>query len=216
MSPSGTANWIRSVDDFDDPGPGVPSPGVELRLIGRDGEVLPWDGEAVGELQARGPWVARAYLDPDDDSNTSRFPDGWLRTGDIACIRPDGSVQLVDREKDLVKSGGEWISSLDLERALVAHPDIAEAAVIAIPDERWGERPAALVVPAEGAAPNLESVREFLRDRVATWWLPDAIEIVADLPKTGVGKYDKRRLRAEHAERLAGRSAAELIDEGAR
>jgi fatty-acyl-CoA synthase len=218
MSPSGTANWLRAGRGVDDAGPGVPSPGVELRLVGPDGDVLPWDGESVGELHARGPWIARAYLDPDDDSNTSRFPDGWLRTGDVARIRPDGSVELVDREKDLVKSGGEWISSLDLERELVAHPDVAEAAVIAIPHERWGERPAALVVPAAGAEPSSETIREFLRDRVASFWVPDVIELVSELPKTGVGKYDKRRLREEHAERLAGRShaAAQPLEQGVR
>jgi fatty-acyl-CoA synthase len=218
MSPSGTANWLRAGGTAGDAGPGVPSPAVELRLVGRDGDVLPWDGESVGELQARGPWVARAYLEPDDDSNATRFQDGWLGTGDVARIGPDGSVELVDREKDLVKSGGEWISSLDLERALVAHPDVAEAAVIAIPHERWGQRPAALVVPTPGAAPDLESLRGFLLERVASWWLPDVIELVAELPKTGVGKYDKRRLREEYAERLAQRSlvAAESLEQGAR
>jgi fatty-acyl-CoA synthase len=218
MSPSGTANWLRADHGADDAGPGVASPGVELRLVGPDGEVLAWDGESVGELQARGPWIARAYLDPDDDANATRFPDGWLRTGDVARMRPDGTVELVDREKDLVKSGGEWISSLDLERELVAHPDVAEAAVIAIPHERWGERPVALVVPAAGTGPDPESIRDFLRDRVASWWLPDVIELVAELPKTGVGKYDKRRLREEHAERLARRTdpTTEPIEQGVR
>jgi fatty-acyl-CoA synthase len=202
----------------DDAGRRDARPGVELRLVGPDGDVLAWDGESVGELQARGPWIAGAYLDPDDDANATRFPDGWLRTGDVARIRPDGTVELVDREKDLVKSGGEWISSLDLERALLAHPDVAEAAVIAIPHERWGERPAALVVPTPGAEPDLEALHDFLRDRVVSWWLPDVVELVAELPKTGVGKYDKRRLREEYAERLAGRghAAAEPIEQGAR
>jgi fatty-acyl-CoA synthase len=203
MSPSGTANWVRAGASADDAGPGPPVPGVELRLVSGAGEVLPWDGTSVGELEARGPWVARAYLDPDDGSNDSRFRDGWLRTGDVARIRPDGSLELVDREKDLVKSGGEWISSLDLERALLAHPAVAEVAVIAIPDERWGERPAALVVAAAGARVDLDELREFLRGQVASWWLPDVIELVADLPKTAVGKYDKRRLREQHAQRLA-------------
>jgi fatty-acyl-CoA synthase len=203
MSPSGTGNWLPAGGTIDDAGPGRPVPGVELRLVGADGEPLPWDGESVGELEARGPWVARAYHDPDDDANESRFRDGWLRTGDVARIRPDGSVELVDREKDLVKSGGEWISSLDLERALVSHPEVAEAAVIAVPHERWGERPAALVVPAGDARPDPNELREFLAGQVASWWLPDVIELVPDLPKTAVGKYDKRRLRYAHAARLA-------------
>lgn len=202
MSPSGTANWL-SAGGSGDAGPGWPVPGIELRLVGPDGEILPWDGDSVGELEARGPWVARAYLEPDDDSNESRFPQGWLRTGDVARIRPDGSVELVDREKDLVKSGGEWISSLALERILVSHPKVAEAAVIAIVHERWGERPAALVVPADDERPDPEELREFLAGHVASWWLPDVIELVADLPKSAVGKYDKRRLREEHAARLA-------------
>jgi fatty-acyl-CoA synthase len=203
MSPSGTANWLAAGGMSVDAGPGRPVPGIELRLVGRGGDVLPWDGASVGELEARGPWVARAYLDPDDDSNESRFPGGWLRTGDIARLRPDGSIELVDREKDLVKSGGEWISSLVLERILVSHPKVAEAAVIAIPHERWGERPAALVVPVEEERPDADELREFLASHVAGWWLPDLIEFVPDLPKSAVGKYDKRRLREEHSTRLA-------------
>jgi fatty-acyl-CoA synthase len=181
----------------------VPVPGVELRLVADEGSVLPWDGQSTGELEARGPWIARAYLDPDDDSNATRFHDCWLRTGDVARIAPDGTVTIVDRTKDLVKSGGEWISSLDLERALVAHAEVAEAAVIAFPHPRWGERPAAFVVPASGSEPSPEELKAFLQGAVASWWVPDVIEIVAELPRTGVGKHDKRRLRAEHASRLA-------------
>jgi fatty-acyl-CoA synthase len=204
MSPSGTARWTRGGADADpSAAQGVPAPGVELRLVGASGEVLPWDGASVGELQARGPWIARAYFAPDDDSNDSRFSDGWLRTGDVARIEPDGSVEIVDRVKDLVKSGGEWISSLDVERALLEHPDVGETAVIAVPHERLGERPAAFVVPAAGARPEPGALQEFLRGRLASWWVPDVVEVVDALPKTGVGKYDKRRLREEHAARLA-------------
>jgi fatty-acyl-CoA synthase len=202
MSPSGTAVWHRA-GDKPEGAQGVPVPGVELRLVGDDGSVLPWDGESTGELVARGPWIARAYLDPDDESNETRFHDGWLRTGDVARIARDGTVTIVDRTKDLVKSGGEWISSLDLERALVAHPAVAEAAVIAFPHPRWGERPAAFVVLAAGAEPSPEELKEFLNGAVATWCIPDVIEFVEELPRTGVGKHDKRRLRAEHADRLA-------------
>jgi fatty-acyl-CoA synthase len=204
MSPSGTAVWYHAGEEPPDEGTqGVPVPGVELRLVADDGRVLPWDGQSTGELEARGPWIARAYLDSDDDSNAARFHDGWLRTGDVARIAPDGTVTIVDRTKDLVKSGGEWISSLDLERALVAHVEVAEAAVIAFAHPRWGERPAAFVVPVSGSEPSPEELKEFLQGAVASWWVPDVIEIVAELPRTGVGKHDKRRLRAEHASRLA-------------
>ncbi len=185
MSPSGTATRISPGTQLSGltSDQGVPVPGVELRLVGPDGSV------------------------PDDDSNESRFPDGWLRTGDVARITPNGTVQVVDREKDLVKSGGEWISSLDLERALLDHPAVSEAAVIAVPHERWGERPAALVVAAAGAELDPAEVAAFLRERVASWWVPDVIELVPELPKTGVGKYDKRRLRTEHTARLAEKVA---------
>jgi fatty-acyl-CoA synthase len=151
MSPIGTSMRVTGTPQGPDGDStvakvGVPSPGVELRLVDADGAVLPWDGAAVGELESRGPWVIRAYLDPDDDANETRFDDGWLRTGDLARIEPDGTVEIVDRLKDLIKSGGEWISSLDLERAISAHPDVSEVAVAAVSDPRWGERPAAMVV----------------------------------------------------------------------
>ncbi len=216
MSPSGTGLWIRAGEAADrgdggstdapggtaprpDARPGPPSAGVELRLVSESGEELPWDGTAVGELQARGPWIASAYLDPDDDANTTRFDDGWLRSGDVARIAPDGTVEIVDRAKDLVKSGGEWISSVQLERELMAHPAVREAAVIAVPDERWGERPLASVVLRTGQGASAAELREFLDGRVARWWIPEHIVFVADLPKTGVGKVDKKRLRAERA-----------------
>jgi fatty-acyl-CoA synthase len=156
----------------------------------------------VGELHARGPWIAREYLDPEDDSNQTRFVDGWLRTGDVARIEPDGMVEIVDRTKDLVKSGGEWISSVELERCLAGHPTILEAAVIAVADTRWGERPAALVVPEPGATVDPDDVRSFLLERVAKWWVPDVIEVVSELPKTGVGKTDKKLLRSQFSDRL--------------
>ncbi len=207
MSPSGSGTVLRAGHQDDRWGPAVPA--VELRLAAREGGYAPWDGVAVGELQACGPWVARAYLRPEDDANATRFTDdGWFRTGDIARIRPDGAVEIVDREKDLVKSGGEWISSAELERALVAHPAVAEAVVIAIPDPEWGERPAALVVSATRSAVSGQELAAFLAERVARWWVPDVFEFVPELPKTGVGKYDKRRLRDEYAARLA-RAGAE-------
>lgn len=200
MSPSGTATVIRPGAGDGRWGPAVP--GVELRLRAPDGTLAPWDGEATGELEARGPWVARAYYAPDDDANATRFSaDGWFRTGDVARIARDGSVEIVDREKDLVKSGGEWISSAELERAIVEHPSVSEVVVIAVPDEEWGERPAALIVPERGTAPVPAELREWLGGRVARWWIPSVWETVEELPKTGVGKYDKRALRARYAER---------------
>jgi fatty-acyl-CoA synthase len=169
--------------------------GVELRIVDDDGTELPWDGEAVGELEARGPWIARAYYD--DPRSGERFSrDGWLRTGDVASFSPQGDMRIVDRTKDLVKSGGEWISSVELEGHVMAHPDVAEAAVIAVPDERWQERPAACVVPREGADLDAEALRAFLAERVARWWIPERIEFLDELPKTSVGKFDKRALRA--------------------
>jgi fatty-acyl-CoA synthase len=206
MSPSGTATWVAAGTELPESEParqGVPVAGVELRVVGDDGGVLPWDGESVGELEARGPWIAEAYLDPGDGSNEDRFHGGWLRTGDVAHIGPDGCVEIVDRAKDLIKSGGEWISSLELERALLEHPGVLEAAVVAIPHERWGERPGALVVAAPGEPVDPEVLKDFLAERVARWWVPDAIVLVDELPKTGVGKYDKKLIRAEYAPRLA-------------
>jgi fatty-acyl-CoA synthase len=206
MSPSGTANWIRAHADDVEHGAkqGIAAPAVELRLMIDDGTEAPWDGETVGEIEARGPWIAAAYYQPDDDSNQTRFRDGWLRTGDVGRFYPDGTLEIVDRLKDLVKSGGEWISSVELERALASHPAVRESAVVAIPDERWGERPAALVVLTAGCSATAQELQEFLTAKVASWQVPDVIEFVDDLPKTGVGKIDKRRLRDEVIAGLIG------------
>ncbi|MFE0021381.1 long-chain fatty acid--CoA ligase [Amycolatopsis sp. NPDC059021] len=172
---------------------------VSARLIGDDGEVLPWDNEAVGELEVQGPWIAAAYhggadVDPD------KFHDGWLRTGDVGKISPDGFLTLTDRAKDVIKSGGEWISSVDLENQVMAHPAVAEAAVIGIPDEKWDERPLVAVVLKEGQTATAEQLREFLSDKVAKWQLPENWTFVDEVPKTSVGKFDKKRLRAFHSE----------------
>jgi fatty-acyl-CoA synthase len=171
---------------------GRPAPLVETRLVGDDGEV-PWDGKSTGELEVRGPWVARAYYG--DESSDEKFDEGWLRTGDIAAIDERGYIMISDRAKDVIKSGGEWISSVELENEIMAHPAVKEAAVIARPDERWGERPLACVVPEEGEELTLEDLREHLASRVAKWWLPDALEIIDEVPKTSVGKFDKKVLR---------------------
>ncbi|MEA2330160.1 MAG: hypothetical protein QOH58_298 [Thermoleophilaceae bacterium] len=174
---------------------GRPAPLVEARLV-RDGDTeVPWDGESTGELEVRGPWVARAYYREDDGGQ--KFDEGWLRTGDIAAIDERGYILLSDRAKDVIKSGGEWISSVQLENEIMAHPAVKEAAVIARPDERWGERPLACVVPEDGATLTLEDLREHLASRVAKWWLPEALAIVDEVPKTSVGKFDKKVLRRQ-------------------
>ncbi|HVF19155.1 MAG TPA: long-chain-fatty-acid--CoA ligase [Mycobacteriales bacterium] len=167
--------------------------GLEARITSEDGAVLPWDGVTVGELECRGPWVATAYYD--DPALGEKFRDGWLRTGDMAVMEPDGYFRIVDRSKDLVKSGGEWISSLELEAAIMAHPQVREAAVVAVRSRRWDERPVAVVVPVNGTAPSLEELRDFLTGRVAKWWLPDQVVVLDEVPKTSVGKFDKKAIR---------------------
>ncbi|MFE9391169.1 long-chain fatty acid--CoA ligase [Streptomyces sp. NPDC006784] len=178
--------------------------GVEGRLIGPDGTELPWDGESAGELEVRGPWIAGAYfggVDGDPSRPEDKFsPDGWLRTGDVGVISPDGYLTLTDRAKDVIKSGGEWISSVELENALMAHPDVAEAAVVAVPDEKWGERPLATVVLRNGAAVDFAALRDHLAGSgIARWQLPERWALVAEVPKTSVGKLDKKVLRGQHA-----------------
>jgi fatty-acyl-CoA synthase len=171
-------------------------PGVEARIVGDDGP-LPADGVAAGELEVRGPWVTGAYYRDDDPG---RFDDGWLRTGDVGTLDPQGYITLTDRAKDVIKSGGEWISSVELENALMAHPDVVEAAVVGIPDEKWQERPLASVVLREGAEVTPEQLREFLADRVARWQLPDAWAFIKAVPRTSVGKFDKKVLRRQYAD----------------
>jgi fatty-acyl-CoA synthase len=180
---------------------GLPAPLVEIRIAEPDtGEPLPWDGETSGEVQVRGPWVARQYYN--DERGASSFtPDGWLRTGDVAVITPDGYVRLVDRTKDLIKSGGEWISSVELENQLMAHPSVAEAAVIAVPSERWMERPMACVVLKPGETLTRGEVIAWLEPRVAKWWLPEEVEFIDEVPKTSVGKFSKKDLRDRFADR---------------
>jgi fatty-acyl-CoA synthase len=182
---------------------GRPLPWVELRLVGDDGAEVPWDGSSTGEIEVRGPWVAKAYFrDPDRE----KFDSGWLRTGDIASVDGQAFVQITDRSKDVIKSGGEWISSVELENELMSHPDVLEAAVIAKPDARWAERPLCCVVLREQGAAGAEELVEHLRSRVAKWWLPDEFAFIAEIPKTSVGKFDKKVLRARLAEdQLEGR-----------
>lgn len=175
--------------------------GVRARLVGDDGNVVPNDGRSLGEVEVRGPWITGSYYSPDGaEVDAGKFDDGWLRTGDVGKISPDGYLTLVDRSKDVIKSGGEWISSVDLENAVMGHPAVAEAAVIGIPDEKWDERPLVAIVPAEGATVTAEELREFLAGRFAKWQLPEYWTFIAEVPKTSVGKFDKKRLRAQHAD----------------
>ena len=169
---------------------------VEGRLAGEDGNVLPHDGSAVGEVEVRGPWVTGSYYRDDDPA---RFRDGWLRTGDVGTIDPLGFVTLTDRAKDVIKSGGEWISSMELENALMAHPEVTEAAVIGVPDDRWGERPLATVVVAAGTTVSAEDLRAFLAERIPRWQLPERWCFIDEVPKTSVGKFAKTRIRDAYA-----------------
>ena len=171
--------------------------GVELRVVDEEGEVLPNDGNSVGEFEVRGPWVTGAYY---GDPSPERFHDGWLRTGDVGSLDARGFMQISDRTKDVIKSGGEWISSVELENEVMAHPDIYEAAVIGVPDERWDERPLVVIVPAEGVRPEPADILVFLSTRVARWWLPERWAFADEIPKTSVGKFDKKVLRAKAAE----------------
>jgi fatty-acyl-CoA synthase len=172
-------------------------PLVDIRIVDDEGEPQPWDGETTGEIEARGPWVASAYYRADVPE---KFHDGWLRTGDIASISPDGYITIRDRAKDVIKSGGEWISSVALENELMAHPDLLEAAVIAKPDERWTERPLACVVVKPGSDVSAEDLAAHLEPRVAKWMVPDEVAFIDEVPKTSTGKFDKKVLRQRLAD----------------
>ena len=178
-------------------------PGVEFRIMNVEtGEQVPWDDTTFGELQVRGPWIASAYFK--DPATAEKFADGWLRTGDVAVVNEDGIIQLVDRTKDLVKSGGEWISSVELEGLIMGHPKVLEACVIGVPHPKWDERPLACVV----AKPNFvgqvtkDEIIDYLRPHVAKWWLPDDVVFVEAIPKTGVGKFDKKVLRSQYGSHI--------------
>jgi fatty-acyl-CoA synthase len=177
---------------------GFTAAGVDLRIVDlATNKEVSWDGKTYGEIQVRGPWVTRAYYH--EPPNAPTLMDGWFRTGDVAVVDPDGYIQVVDRTKDLVKSGGEWISSIELEGLLMGHPKVLEAAVIAVPHPVWQERPVACVVPKQAFQNQItpDELREYLASRVAKWWLPDAYLFMEAIPKTSVGKFDKKVLRAQ-------------------
>jgi fatty-acyl-CoA synthase len=172
---------------------------VDARIVGPLGEAMPADGKAVGEVEVRGPWITGEYLGeggPDPD----KFHDGWLRTGDVGTLSADGYIVLTDRAKDVIKSGGEWISSVELENALMGHPSVLEACVVGVPDEKWGERPLATVVLREGSTTTVEELREFLESKTAHWQVPERWAFIEAVPKTSVGKFDKKRVRSSYAD----------------
>ena len=179
---------------------GTLMPGLEMRVVKEGGAEVRHDGKDVGEILVRGPWVADEYYN-DPARTAETIADGWLRTGDIASIDSEGYIQIVDRTRDLIKSGGEWISSVDLETTIMEHPGVLEAAVIAVPHEKWQERPLALVVRKDGAreSPTEKDVIDFLEGKVARWWLPDRVTFVDTIPRTSVGKFDKKALREKYS-----------------
>jgi fatty-acyl-CoA synthase len=176
---------------------GRPICGVEARIVDDNGTALPHDNVAVGELEVRGPWITGSYY---RNTDPSKFESGWLRTGDVGRIDSQGYITLTDRAKDVIKSGGEWISSVELENTLIAHPQVREAAVVGVPDDRWQERPLAAVVLQDGAELTPAELREFLSDKVVRWWLPERWTFIDEIPRTSVGKYDKKTIRARYAE----------------
>jgi acyl-CoA synthetase (AMP-forming)/AMP-acid ligase II len=182
-----------------------------VKIVDADGKALPWDGVAFGNLLCRGPWIAREYLHRGAEGAAAA--DGWFATGDVATIDPEGFVALVDRSKDLVKSGGEWISSVTLENIAVGHPDVAEAAVIAAKHAKWVERPLLLVVPRQGHTVDKASVLRLYDGAVAKWWLPDDVVVLPELPHTATGKLNKRALRERFSDYLLQHAEASVAEE---
>jgi fatty-acyl-CoA synthase len=209
MSPIGSVAYLKGDlrdADFDTQiekrkTQGLMVPGIEYRVVDDDGEDVPWNGEDFGELWVRGPWITQEYFKR-PEANETDFEDGYLKTGDIVTVDEDGYLQIVDRAKDVIKSGGEWISSVELENALMAHDDVSEATVIGVPHERWQERPVAFVVPVEGVdvADIEDELHDLLREDFPKWWLPDDVIQIDEIPKTATGKFSKKDLRDEYSD----------------
>ena len=176
---------------------GLLSPGLEMKVVNDEGEEVPWDGDSFGELYVRGPTVVSEYYN-DPEATREDFENGWLETGDIVTVDEAGYIEIVDRATDVIKSGGEWISSIELENALMEHDDVVEAVVVAVPDERWQERPLACVVTRDDATVTADELRDFLNEAYPRWWLPDDVVFVDEIPKTATGKFDKKVLRDEY------------------
>jgi len=194
-------SWEEQLDVLETAG--RPIPGLQVKIVDENFEPLPHDGEAFGELLIRGPWIASEYYN--DPRSADSFVDGWLRTGDVCKITPDGYIKITDRAKDVIKSGGEWISSLDVENEIMAHPEIAEATVVGLEHEKWQERPVAFIVLREGSELTPDLIKEFLTPRIAGWWMPDEVVFIDEIPKTGTGKFDKKVVRAKYADLLTAR-----------
>jgi fatty-acyl-CoA synthase len=177
--------------------------GIDMKIVNDDGQELPWDGVAFGDLKVRGPWVVNAYYG--DEPGSALDAEGWFATGDVATIDPDGYMEITDRSKDVIKSGGEWISSIALENIAVSHPDVLEAAVVAARHEKWDERPLLVVVPKPGHTIDPQSVLSIYEGKVAKWWLPDEVIVVDELPHTATGKLQKNAIRDKYRDRLVGR-----------
>jgi fatty-acyl-CoA synthase len=209
LSPIGTVSHLKSdlrEADYDTQvnkrsKQGLVAPGLEFEVIDENGEEIAWDGEEFGELRIRGPWVTKEYFKR-PEANEEEFVDGWLKTGDVVTVDEDGYMQLVDRTKDVIKSGGEWISSVELENAIMAYDGVSEAAVVGVPHERWQERPVAFVVVAEGVDREalVDRIESGLRDDYPKWWVPDAVEFIDEVPKTATGKFSKKDLREQYGD----------------
>lgn len=191
-------DWDKKLDVLETAG--RPVPGLLVKIVDDMGNPLPHDGEAFGELVIRGPWIAAEYYK--DDRSPASFLDGWLRTGDVCKITPDGYIRITDRAKDVIKSGGEWISSLDVENAIMGHPDVAEATVVGLQHPKWQERPVAFIVAKPDTNLTPEIIKDYLEPKIASWWMPDQILFIDAIPKTGTGKFDKKVVRAEYEDLL--------------
>ena len=209
LSPIGTVSHLKSdlrEADYDTQvnkrsKQGLVAPGLEFEVIDENGEEIAWDGEEFGELRIRGPWVTKEYFKR-PEANEEEFVDGWLKTGDVVTVDEDGYMQLVDRTKDVIKSGGEWISSVELENAIMAYDGVSEAAVVGVPHERWQERPVAFIVVADGVDRDelVERIETGLREEYPKWWVPDAVEFIDEVPKTATGKFSKKDLREQYGD----------------
>jgi len=190
--------WREQLDVLETAG--RPIPGLQVKIVDENFQPLPHDGEAFGELLIRGPWIAAEYFK--DERSSESFVDGWLRTGDVCKITPEGYIRITDRAKDLIKSGGEWISSLDVENEIMGHEAVAEATVVGLAHPKWQERPVAFIVSKSGSSVTADDLRAHLSTRIADWWIPDDFVFIDDIPKTGTGKFDKKVVRAKYADLL--------------